>query len=257
MKTSLIRFTFGLALLALALPMACGDSDDTGDDNSGGASPDAGGPSDRGGGSSTAGAPDGAGGMAGGGIMLPPGLSTEPESVECGAAMCESVELMIPIPTPLYVDVCCADAAADSCGVDTTFLEASGAMFAQKCQAQDQGGDEDEDCPSSADVTVPASPGSSTMFPVEGFKGCCRAETGTCGVLVDEVTAPILGTLAEFNLGCIDAEPFFPGEDPIPCGPGAGGSGGAGSGGAGGETASSGAGGAGGDAGGMGDGSGG
>jgi hypothetical protein len=70
---------------------------------------------------------------------------------------------------------------------------------------------------------------------VPGFKGCCRADTGTCGVIIDDIKAGP-ATFASFGLGCVDSAPFFDGAEGAPCGGGGGGAGGAGSGGAGGES---------------------
>jgi hypothetical protein len=73
-------------------------------------------------------------------------------------------------------------------------------------------------------VTVPGSP---TAFAVPGFAGCCRAETGTCGVVVDNI--PITGLPLPFaspKLGCVDSAPFFGSTPGAPCGAGGNGSGG-------------------------------
>ena len=76
-----------------------------------------------------------------------------------------------------------------------------------------------------------------TMISLDPFHGCCRADTGTCGVYVDAVTVGSgLVPLGKLGLGCIDSAPFF-GEPGAPCGA----SGGAGSGGAAGATSLAGA----------------
>jgi hypothetical protein len=80
--------------------------------------------------------------------------------------------------------------------------------------------------------------------------GCCRPD-GSCGVMLNAVTTGNgLIPLAQLGLGCVDAAPFFPGEEPVACGQtgsGGAGQGGAGDGSAGDET--SGGAGSGGDAG--------
>ena len=63
--------------------------------------------------------------------------------------------------------------------------------------------------------------------PVAGFAGCCRAETGTCGVVVDNIDAVPFGTFTSPQLGCADSAPFFNGTPGASCGAGQGGAGGA------------------------------
>jgi hypothetical protein len=44
------------------------------------------------------------------------------------------------------------------------------------------------------------------------FQGCCRAETQSCGYLVDRVSVISVG------LGCVDSSPFLGGATPMACG---------------------------------------
>jgi hypothetical protein len=167
----------------------------------------------------------GGGGAAG----LPPGLSDMAKTVECGADTCKSASV---VGGTVFIDPCCA---TDACGLDTGFLDLVGASFKDKCQAHDQPGDIDAECPTSDASTIPFDSGGSTiMVPIQGFAGCCRAN-GTCGVAVNDVTSPLLGKITSLGLGCVDAAPFFPGTTPKACGAdtGTGGAGGAGTGGAG------------------------
>ena len=213
-------------LICLALPIACGDDDD----DTGPSKPGAAG---AGGESST---PEGgAGGMP---ALMIPGTSDMSKMVKCGSAMCASVSTVLPT---LFVDPCCAD--GDVCGVKTDFLLILGASFgANSCQAQDQAGPVDMGCPDSKAQKLPVN---GTLYDVPGFVGCCRAETGTCGVVIDKITASGL-PFASPKLGCVDSAPFFPGQTAATCGDtGMGGAGGGASvGGAGGMTSVAGAGGA-------------
>lgn len=210
--------------MALVLPVACGDDETTPTPNKGGS--DAGGEAGSG---TTGGNPTdaGAGGVA---TMLPPGISDTSKTEMCGGDSCKSAAV-----GPVFIDPCCAD---DSCGLSTGFLALVGANFADECQPKGQVGEVDEACPTSAPSAVPFN---GAMLPINGFVGCCR-ENGKCGVVVDDVTSPALGTapVANLGLGCVDAAPFFPGKTPAACG---GSSGGAGSGGAGGADGLGGAGG--------------
>jgi hypothetical protein len=145
-----------------------------------------------------------------------------PSTLECDADMCTSAAV-----GPVFIDPCCA---TEGCGLDTGFLALVGAAFEDSCQARDQPGEVDETCPMSSASTIPFDAGGQTiMVPIRGFAGCCR-DNGTCGVVVDDVTSPLLGKLATLGLGCVDAAPFFPGEPPAECGAavGGGGAGGAG-----------------------------
>jgi hypothetical protein len=135
--------------------------------------------------------------------------STEP--VACGAATCEPVTLLngySPVPA------CCA--GGDKCGLDSDYLADYGVSFPTACQALHQPGELTTDCPDSASFAVPNSSITITL------KGCCRAETGTCGYDLTK----ILGVI-EVGLGCVDSTPFQDGAEPKSCDRGAGGAGGA------------------------------
>jgi hypothetical protein len=213
--------------VCLTLPVACGDDDDAppkmtdGGSDGGGAGPAPSGGADDQGGSPT------------GGTQLPPGLSADPSTTECGAedTTCESAAVLSGV---VNVDPCCA--ADGSCGLDTGFLTLVGATFEETCQPKTQPGDVDETCPEASGLTVPFM---GATIALDAFVGCCR-DNGKCGVVINNVTSsggklPV----AAFGLGCVDAAPFF--EDaPASCGSaggsgsgGAGGAGGAGAGGAG------------------------
>jgi hypothetical protein len=201
--------TFG-ALVCFTLPVACGDDDDKTPTPSGG----------------TAG--EGAGGAAGeagaGGAMLTvPGTGTTSKTVTCGTTECSSTPTLLP---KLFVDPCCT--ADDACGVATQFFGLLQASFPEEaqCQAKMQAGAVDEACPTSPKQTVTV-PGVATAVPVPGFVGCCRADTGTCGVVVDSITTAF-GAFASPMLGCVDSAPFFKGTPGAACGAGGGGMGGAG-----------------------------
>ncbi len=196
-------------LVSLTLPVACGDDDDSGTPTKPGT-----------GGESGGGAPStdaGAGGAAP--ALMIPGTSPETKTVKCGADMCTSVKTIAGV----FVDPCCSGTA---CGVDAQFFAVLGAGFKESCQAVGQVGDADEACPASPDqmVTVPGTP---KPFAVPGFVGCCRADTGTCGVVVDSI--PITGLPLPFAtpmLGCVDSAPFFPkSAAAAACGAGTGGNG--------------------------------
>jgi hypothetical protein len=165
-----------------------------------------------------------------------PGISDTPQTVMCGGDACSSVATLAP---GVYVDPCCT--ADDACGVSSELLAALGGNFQDACQAKGQPGELDSDCPDSPEQTLPVM---GMSFAVPGFAGCCRAETGTCGVVVDQIrVGGIPLPFASPQLGCVDSAPFFDGVPGAACGSGSGGAGGAG--GAGG-TSSAGAGGAGG-----------
>ena len=211
-------------LVLVALPVACGD-DETNPKNTGGTN-SAGEPGVAG---DTGNPGEGGSGGAGTPPIMIPGTSDMSKTVECGGDMCASISTVSPM---LFVDPCCT--ADDACGVSTEFLTVLGAQVTEVCQPKGQEGPADTACPDSDPQMVPV--GTAT-YPVPGFKGCCRAATGTCGVVVNDIMAgPI--TFAKFGLGCIDSEPFF-GEPGGPCGdaggsgaggaePGPGGTGGAG-----------------------------
>lgn len=204
-------------LLCLSVPVACGD-DETNPPSKAGS--DAGGEA----GAGVGGVPSTSDGGAGGApALMIPGTSDAPKTVKCGSDMCSSVSTL----AGLYVDPCCVD---DACGVSTPFFGALGAAFTVACQAVGQVGEPDDDCPSSADQMVPVN---GMSYSVPGFAGCCRAETGTCGVVVDEVSvAGIPLPFAAPGLGCVDSAPFFAQTPGAACGAGGTGSGGAGNAGA-------------------------
>lgn len=159
----------------------------------------------------------GAGGVTPG-IMLPPGISDMPKTAMCGIDKCASASV-----GPVFVDPCCAGA---SCGLDTGFLALVGATFEDKCQAKDQPGALDDNCPASPASAIPFPSGGQTIVvPINGFAGCCR-DDGRCGVVVDAIVSPALGTVATLGLGCVDSAPFFDNRPPASCGyAGAGGAG--------------------------------
>jgi hypothetical protein len=148
-------------------------------------------------------------GGTGPGISLP-GTSSSSMKITCGAAQCTSVKTLAP---NLYVDPCCVD---DACGVDTQFLAALGASFTSACQATHQTGELDAACPPSPERAFQVS---GTPVTLAGFAGCCRAETGTCGVVADSITAQgIPLPFASPQLGCVDSAPFFNGKPAATCG---------------------------------------
>jgi hypothetical protein len=249
---SLSRVLPWLVAPALAI-VACGQTDHRDDPNaagqpSGGTSA-TGGTTPRGGTIGRGGtAPTTEGGEGGTVPVMIPGISQMPVTVVCGGKACDSVKTLAP---NVFVDPCCA---GDACGVNTQFLAGVGAAFPEQCQATGQVGARDAECPTSAAQVLPVM---GMSLPVPGFVGCCRAETGTCGVIVDQITVSGFPFAAP-QLGCVDSAPFFANEPGAACGDGhagGAGAGGAGSGGAGGAGAGGagaggvGAGGAGGEAG--------
>lgn len=206
-------------LLSLSLPIACGDDDDSTPNNTAGTSSTGG--DGAGGEPGSNGGMSAAAGAGGAGASLPPGISSTPKMVACGAEMCGSAA----VPPALYIDPCCD---AGTCGLDTGFLALVGAAFTDKCQPKGQVGEVNDACPSTPASTIPFESGGNTiMVPIEGFVGCCR-ENGMCGVVVDDVMSPVLGKVTSLGLGCVDAAPFFPGKTPVSCGAGGAGGGGAG-----------------------------
>lgn len=203
-------------LLCLTLPVACGDDDDSSPTKPG-----------------TGGEPSGSAGQpstdagAGGAMTasLPPGISSAASTKVCGAEMCDSAKA----GPSVFVDPCCATGGA--CGLNTGFLSLVGAQFKDICQAHAQPGDLDTTCADATGLIIPFESGGQTlMIPIDPFAGCCRAN-GTCGVVVDKITSgggklPI----ADFELGCVDAAPFFKGQVSN-CATGGNGSGGAAAGG--------------------------
>lgn len=208
------------------VPLACGDDESPKPSPSDGGEPGSGGTSDgRGGGE-----PVDMGGSdaMGGAPMLPPGISLTPKTEQCSEA-CTSGSVGLGPTMTYYLDPCCTE-EDDACGLNTTFLAAAGVAFAETCQPKNQPGELDDACPSPEPAVVPAGPGMITLDP---FPGCCRP-SGVCGVVVNEVSAGMMVLpLGNLELGCLDAAPFFPGEEPVPCGDGAGGGNAGGSGNAG------------------------
>jgi hypothetical protein len=198
------------------MPLACGDSEENPNP-----SPNAGGeggePASSGGGPASSG-----GGPVG---MLPEGISDTPETIECSDESCTSARVGLGADS-VYLRPCCTE-TDNSCGLSTAFLEEVGGTFEESCQPKDQPGEEDPACPSPAAAMVPVG---GAMLALDEFPGCCRPN-GLCGVVVDAVTLAGL-PLGALELGCVDAAPFFPGEEPVPCGEGIGGAGGSGAGGA-------------------------
>lgn len=192
-------------LACAALPIACGESE--GNPKPVGAAGD-----EASGGSDNAGGTGGSGGS----VPLPPGISPSPSTIECpeGGMSCSSAA--VPIQS-VYVSPCCAGPDQDSCGLETGFLSLVGAAFDETCQAKNQPGAADDSCPSPDPAMVPVGGAMATLDP---FPGCCKPD-GTCGVLVNSVVLSGL-PLATFNLGCVDAAPFFADAAPVPCGEGVG-----------------------------------
>ena len=219
-------FSFAKALvtgsfLCLALPVACGDSEENPTPN-----PNVGGEASGGEPGRTGGEPGMSGGAeaAGGAAPLPPGISLMPTTIECGGD-CESARVGLGPTMSYYINPCCA--AGDVCGLSTEFLASVGATFEETCQPKDQPGEPDEACPSPDASMIPAG---GMVITLDAFPGCCLP-SGVCGVAVNDVTAGggIL-PLGSLEMGCVEAAPFFPaGTDPVPCGEGVGGSGAGGS----------------------------
>jgi hypothetical protein len=242
---SLVKVFFAVSMFAF-VPLACGEDEsnpkpspsDGGESNAGGSSPGRGGEPASG----------GSGAALGGAPMLPPGISDEPSTIPC-AESCDSARVGA-LGQFVHIDPCCAG-AEEACGLNTQFLDQTGATFGESCQPKNQPGELDESCPATAAGSVPFG---AIMVPLNPFPGCCRPN-GTCGVQVNEIVVmigPEPSSVGDLSLGCVDAEPFFPGVDPVPCGDGAGGGGNAGAGGAPGAGGADGAGGASGGASGAG-----
>ena len=201
MNSSTLKRAFTLGcLLCLALPVACGDDDDDAPGTAGkGGSAGSSGTSGSGGGGrgNTAGSPS----DAGAGMELPPGLSDEPSTEECGAETCESAQAA----GVYYVDPCCG--AGDACGLNTGFLSLVGAQFTETCQLHDQPGTDEGFCAAATGLKVPFQ---GREVDIDPFPGCCRPD-GTCGVVVNDVTVGGVLPLAKLGLGCVEAAPFFNG----------------------------------------------
>jgi hypothetical protein len=217
------------AMTVLVLPacivLSCGDTEHSGDTTvgtQGGASEagaaDGGAPVQGGTEGVAGGGRGGSTGAAGfgfGGLPMLPGVSDMPKTITCGKQMCGSVSTLSPT---VFVDPCCA---GDGCGVSTELMSSIGFQGVPACEAQHQAGALDASCPTSAPQMLPAN---GLPLSVAGFAGCCRAETGTCGVVVDDLAIAGLGLpLASPKFGCVDSAPFFGGKPAASCGPGAGG----------------------------------
>ncbi|HEY3493543.1 MAG TPA: hypothetical protein VGK73_02610 [Polyangiaceae bacterium] len=134
-----------------------------------------------------------------------------PQPIECGAEVCN------PLILPFNFDpvaACCIEERG--CGLDSSFLGEFGVSFSESCQARDQPGEIDAECPESAPLMRPELP-----VPIR-FQGCCRVESGTCGYMLDK----ILANTVDVGLGCVDSTPFLEGGTATPCTPGSGGEGG-------------------------------
>jgi hypothetical protein len=227
-------------LMTLALPIACGDDDD----DNGGAAGKGGSAGSSAGEKSSAGDNTGntsSGGDGGAAPAMPiPGTSETSITKECGgsaggaggaaAGDCTSTKTKLP---NLFIDPCCTT-VGDTCGVDSGFLKLLDPTFPQVCLPKAQPAVEDVDgvCEDSTGSVLPYN---GIDVHVKGFKACCRAATGTCGVVVDDIDTMELGVFTSPGLGCVDSAPFT-GKPGASCdgssSGGAGGAGGAGTGGA-------------------------
>jgi hypothetical protein len=207
-----MRFLAAGALIAAVAVPACGNTSES----SSSATAGSGGKAAQGG---------AAGATARGGTA---GQSTTPP-LACGTSACKDDTLPIPGYGPFTIAACCADAATNTCGLDSSFLALVGPTFDVACQPLAQPGSIDKSCPNSPKESAPNTPALSFTF-----QGCCRAG-GTCGYMLDTIGG--LPSLP-LGLGCVDSAPFQDGGAPLPCGdsgvPGAGGQGGGGAFGAGG-----------------------
>jgi hypothetical protein len=202
--------------LCVATLLACGGISQTKEAPADGAS---GGTAGRAGGAQASG--------AGRAATLPPGFSAMPTTILCGGN-CSSAKLGIATAS-VYIDPCCTGADEDVCGIDTTFLTGSG-LSGEACAPRAQPGKPDASCPSPPSLVLPTM---GTTTALDPMPGCCRADNGTCGVLLNRVTVGGgLIPLADLGLGCVDAASIFPGETPVPCGGDGTGDGGSGAGGA-------------------------
>jgi hypothetical protein len=229
---------FALVSLAL-LPFACGQTDDNESGATAGTATTAGSAGAAGSSAGTASGGTGgsrAGASSGGSDPMTdagappdspgalPGTSETSKTIQCGGKDCKSIGTLLP---NVFVDPCCDP--EDACGTSTEVLSVIGASFAETCQARAQPGERTDACPSSAPRMLEVGGMSVTA---NGFAGCCRAETGTCGVIVNDIQAGLFA-FAKPGLGCVDSAPFFDQAPGAPCGElGAGGAGGAPAGGA-------------------------
>lgn len=135
------------------------------------------------------------------------GKAAIPAPVACGTKSCAAV--VIPVQD-FTIPGCCADAATNQCGLDSTVLTAFGPTFSEACQPLTQPGALDAQCADSVTTEVQ---GGFKIF----FKGCCRGNH-TCGYMLDK-----LGGLFPLGLGCVDSAPFLDGGTPSACGDSSGG----------------------------------
>ena len=115
------------------------------------------------------------------------------EPVECAGIPCDPVILPGDLPN---VEACCA--SNGECGLDGTPLAEYGVLFDEPCQARNQPGVLDADCPDSPAIEVP-------NLGMATFAGCCTP-SGRCGYLLNDVARLIV-----LNLGCVDSTPFLDG----------------------------------------------
>jgi hypothetical protein len=154
-------------------------------------------------------------------VELPPGISDHASTLECGENTCASVPMF---GNTYHMDPCCA--SGEVCGVRAALLTRLEVEIEPECQPVRQAGSPDASCVGASGYEVPWG---DQVVPVDDWPGCCRAETGTCGVLVNRVAAGGgLLLLAEPRWGCMAGEPFFPGEAAVECGTAGAGQGGAG-----------------------------
>jgi hypothetical protein len=203
-----VAFLCGVAA-AGAAPACGGSFSNAGDSQTAGA----GGASDKGG-------SNGKGGNTGkGGSAATAGNAGASSGVQCGTKTCNGV--VSKEFQDFEIPGCCADAASERCGLDSSVLAMFGPTFGEACQPLAQPGSDDASCPKSA-----AAPVQGTGFSIQ-FPGCCQAN-GSCGYRLDSVA----GGLIQLGLGCVDSSPFLDGGTPATCGGGGaageGGMGGAG-----------------------------
>ena len=145
------------------------------------------------------------------------GAVPEPEPIQCGATTCDPVKLIKGL-SPDTIPACCA--GAETCGLDSSPLNAYGISFTEVCQPKHQPGDATLACPDSPPLMVPNT-NPPLSFPP--FKGCCCADTKTCGYLLDK-----LANIIDVGLGCVDSSPFLDGGAPTDCDSAGGGASGTG-----------------------------
>lgn len=199
-----LRIAFVCGVIAAAAVPACGGSSSNPNPSSSGN-----------GGSSGSAGKGGRAGAAGSAPTMP---------VTCGSKTCKDV--LIP-QVDFTIPACCADAATNHCGIDSSVLATFGPTFPDACQPLDQPGTLDATCPAS-----PETPLAGTPLTIK-FPGCCRPDH-TCGYRLDSI-----GGLIPLGLGCVDSAPFLDGAAPQACGDlGSGGNGNAGTAGEAGANAS-------------------